>query len=511
MIRPHYILTLAALLPVACKPTQRTALVPKLPQQQQQTAPAETTPAAETEKPAPAPRVVPSEAIVGVNAVIQNFNPVQPWEKEEAKRVSALGVYLGNGRVLTASNVADAATYTEFSLPDASRTATARVLRKDAELGLALLVLEHPEERDFFATRTPLLLGDPLSLGDQAEVAGLVRGLTPVNIPLEAAAVENGSVPRLSLRLAAPLPDGHAMGAPIVKGGRLVGLSTGYHDMQLTSINAEQLARFLSQKSDDGLPLLGVQFSAMDDPAFCAYLKADTGLYIGKVLPGSAAEQAGLQVGDVLTKVEDMPIDNRGRCRHPLYGLFSASALMKTLKPLGETLSATVVRNGETVDVSIPLNRDAADNALFGTDKPGVQPRYAIWGGLLFQPLTETYLNAVRSRNNGNLPMEIQRLTETEKEVRERGYNEPVALTMVIPTPATMGYDNCRFCMVEAVNGKPARDFTEFLRLLDEPTPDGLVHFTLNKAPFNIYLDRAAAEAANEQIRARSIPKLRAE
>lgn len=525
-------LALSGLSLVACKPTERRLVPHKLPQQEapaeEPQAPAETpqTPTADTpqapeatqqeqtaeQQPAEAPKTAASDALVGVNSVRQGFNLLQPWEKEQAREESSLGVYLGNGMVLTTGNIAQAATYVELSLPDGSRTATARIVRHDAELNLALVALEHAEEQEtFFATRTALTPGEPMALGDRAEVAALVRGLTPVTIPLEAAGVENSRMPNLNLRLTAPLPDGHSHGAPIVRDGKLVGLSNGYGDMELTAINAEQITRFLNQKEDDGLPLLGVSFSAMDDPAFCAWLKADRGLYIGKVQPGSAADQAGLKEGDVVTAIDGLPIDNRGRCQHPLYGLHNAASVMRSLKPLGEDLNITIVRNGETQEVTVPMNRDAAQHTLFGTEKPGVQPRYAIWGGLVFQPLTESYLSAIRSQAGGNLPIEFLKVVEREDDLRAEGYREPVAITLVIPTPATLGYESLRFCLVKAVNGQTVHDYAEFLKLLDTPTEDGLVRITTNKAPFDIYVDRTAAESANELIQRRSVPKLRSE
>lgn len=508
MIRRCILFALCGAALCACKPTPRTAPGKKHHPDTQTEQPPAPQPTPET----PAvPRIAPSESIVAVRAVRQDFNLFLPWEKEAAGQASALGVYLGNGRVLTVGSVVRAATYVEMALPDGSRTVTARVLRYDEDMDLALLILEHAEEKDFFVTRTPLLLGDAMSLGDRAEAAGLVRGLTPVTVPLEAVGAEPGTMPRLTLRLAAPLPAGHEQGTPIVKDGRLVGLGVSYGDMQIAAVNAELLARFLAQKADAGVPQIGVRFADMDDPAFCAWLKADTGLYISKVLCGGAAEQAGLREGDVVTSVDGMPIDNRGRCKHPQYGWVAASAMLRSLKPLGDKLQLGVVREGEKREVELPLNRDAAKRALFAENKAGVQPRYVVWGGLVFQPLTETYLNNVRKQNNGNLPTEFQMLTEGEETLRDRGYREIVALTQVIPTPATMGYEQQRFCMVEAVNGKPVHDFDEFVKQLDEPTPDGLVRLTLNKAPYDIYIDRAAAESANDLIRRRSIPKLRSE
>ncbi|MBQ5840746.1 MAG: hypothetical protein IIW40_02190, partial [Clostridia bacterium] len=59
------------------------------------------------------------------------------------------------------------------------------------------------------------------------------------------------------------------------------------------------------------------------------------------------------------------------------------------------------------------------------------------------------------------------------------------------------------------VNGKTPRDFKEFVQLLDEPTPTGLVEFTLNKPPYRIYMEHGSAAAVNDNLRRNAIPHLR--
>lgn len=204
-----------------------------------------------------------------------------------------------------------------------------------------------------------------------------------------------------------------------------------------------------------------------------------------------------------------MPLDAQGRCRHPLYGLYDAAALMRIAKPLGEHLPLRLYRHGEQLELPVPLNREVAERGLHAVEAAGCAPRYILWGGLVFQPLTESYLNAVRQRSNGDLPLPFLRLTQREKELAEEGVKEPVGLTMVIPTPATLGYENARFSVVKAVNGKPVHDFAELAELLDEPTEDGVTEIRLDAAPYTLYIDRAAAETANDQIRRRGIPVLR--
>lgn len=519
MYRTLALMMLCAAL-AACKPTPRTApgahRTPPPAQQApaEEAAPAapEATPAPAPE-PAPAPAAEPADALLKVRAARQEYSLLQPWEKKTADEDSALGVYLGEGRVLTVAEPLRAATYVELGLPDDSRKVPARVLRRDDDLNLALLTVEHEADASLFDTRTALALGEPLALGAEAELAALVRGLTPVHIPMLVQGV-NGGVPHFVARTAAPAPEGHDQGAPVMQGGKLAGLSVSVESdaLALEFVNAELIARFLGGAHQPGTPVLGLRFTPLDDPVLRRYLElpeGQDGLYVSAVIPGSAAESAGVAPGDVITAIDGMAVDAQGRCKHPLYGLYDAVALLRIAKPLGETLPLRLYRHGEQLELPVPLNREVAEQGLHAVESADSAPRYILWGGLVFQPLTESYLNAVRQRSNGDLPLPFLRLTQREKELAEEGVKEPVGLTMVIPTPATLGYESARFSVVKAVNGKPVHSFAELAELLDEPTEDGVTEIRLDTAPYSIYLDRAAAETANDQIRRRGIPVLR--
>lgn len=531
-------LALISLLAGGCKPTPRTDPgarrssqataaeqqntppdTPEAPEPQEESTAPEPTPTPPQENPpAPPSEPAPSDSLVEVTAAVQDFNLLRPWEKKEGSTNQAMGVYLGEGKVLTNGSTVQAATYVEIGLPDHSQRAVARVLRIDPDLNLALLSLVREQDAALFESRVARVTGEPLRLGDTAELWSIIRGVIPVRLSLTVeSGAEDSSAPRLQMQSAQPMPQGLSAGLPVIREGKLVALSTGYQaqTQTFTCTNAELIRRFLSRGEEEpaGVPVLGATLTELDDPVFRAYLKLQPnqgGLYIGRIEPDSAAESAGLKEGDVVMAIDGISIDNQGRCLHPLYGMVGAGSLIRSIKPMGEHLTLTVSRDGQVRDVDVTLNRDALEKGLIGEDKPGVQPRYIMWGGLLFQPLTSNYLQTLRSSAKG-LPLHFLELERREKELREKGYRELVALTLVVPTPATLGYDHLGFCLVEAVNGEAVHSFSEFAAHLDAPTPDGIVELQLNKPPYRIYLDRQAVERSNDLLRRSAIPRLRAE
>ena len=326
MKRTYTLLPLLALALCCCKPTERTALKKKHLEQQQTLAstppapePAPEPPPVAVEQPTPEPEPAPAPApapipmpepansLLVVNATLQNYNPMRPWEKEEPRQSRALGVYIGEGRVLTVGRIVSSATYVELSLPDGSRIVPARILRQDEDMNLALLTVAHEEDASLFDTRSALPVGDALNRGDKASFAALINGVEPVHVDLLAENAGGDKLPLMIMRAARPLPEGQTTGAPVVRDGKLSALGVAYkkQDHLMQAVNAEIIQRFLQQNSS-GVPVLGLQFASLNDPIFRKYLKLDTsanGFYISKVLPGSAAEKAGIREGDVLTAI----------------------------------------------------------------------------------------------------------------------------------------------------------------------------------------------------------------
>lgn len=479
------------------------------PEAPQADASAEKAPAAEPAKPDTL------SYLLEVRSTRQQYNLVQPWQKGKMNNGSLMGIYLGDGRVLTFGDAVDAATYLEIALPDGSGAVPAKLLRYNRDIKLALLTVAHEEDARIFDGRTALPLGEAMRIGDKAEFCGSVQGLRAAQVPVtvEGSGTSSNGMPRLRVKAATAIPAGNnSYGLPIVRDGRLCGLTSGY-DAALqvfTVINAELIERFLNNEQAQA-PVLGLEFEGLDDPVFCRYLKLDEnqgGLYISRVLPGSAAEKAGICAGDVLTAVEGMPIDKQGRCLSPLYDSISATTLLRGLKPIGETMTLSIRHEGQASDKTVELNRDAEENSLYCRDLPGEQPRYIMYGGLLFQPLSPEYISELKAAAKGDLPATFLELDGRMDEFRGEGRDELVALTLVIATPATLSYEQMTFCLVEKVNGQVVKNFRQFFDLINKRTPDGLITFEVNKAPFTIVMDQKLTRRCNKAIKAQSIPRL---
>jgi len=97
-----------------------------------------------------------------------------------------------------------------------------------------------------------------------------------------------------------------------------------------------------------GRPLMGISAETVAG-IHADYYEWVVGVLIREVIPGSAAETAGLLVGDIITAIDGTQVD-------------SLDTLRFTLRRhrAGETTPVTIWRNGETIEMKITFDEDMA-------------------------------------------------------------------------------------------------------------------------------------------------------
>ncbi|HLE04475.1 MAG TPA: PDZ domain-containing protein, partial [Anaerolineales bacterium] len=92
-------------------------------------------------------------------------------------------------------------------------------------------------------------------------------------------------------------------------------------------------------------PFLGVSFQMVTaELAEQENLGADQGAWVTQVVPGSPADEAGLQEGDLIQRVDDQPVDEK----HPLPGLINSH------QP-GDQIDLSVLRGRRELRVEVEL------------------------------------------------------------------------------------------------------------------------------------------------------------
>lgn len=102
-------------------------------------------------------------------------------------------------------------------------------------------------------------------------------------------------------------------------------------------------------------PYLGVSMANLSDAQYAFYprlenLPISQGVYISKVENGSPAEKAGIQSGDIITKLDGEEVPSLAYLRYLLYQ-----------HDVGDSISVTVYRDGQEKDLTISLNVASKD------------------------------------------------------------------------------------------------------------------------------------------------------
>jgi 2-alkenal reductase len=108
---------------------------------------------------------------------------------------------------------------------------------------------------------------------------------------------------------------------------------------------AQAVAMQIIQKGYFAHPYMGIAYQPIAPDIASSYnLPVQWGAYVTRVAAGSPASKAGLQDGDIITKVGDVSIDQNHSYLNTLY----------TYKP-GDKVTLTVIRNGQTQQLQITL------------------------------------------------------------------------------------------------------------------------------------------------------------
>jgi Do/DeqQ family serine protease len=268
---------------------------------------------------------------------------VLPRERESESRGSGVIVDAGKGYILTNHHVVDAADEITVTLRD-RRTFPARVVGQDPEVDIALLRIEAKDLvaipiADSDALRVGdfvVAIGNPFGLG-QTVTYGIVSALGRTGLGIEG--FEN------FIQTDASINPGNSGGALVTTQGQLVGINTAIVGpsggnvgigFAIPSNMAHAILTQLAEHGEVRRGQLGVLIQDLTpDLAEAFKLRQTGGAVIARVIPGSAAENAGLAAGDIVVAAN-------GKAVHSGSALHNAIGLL----PIGEQMTLDIIRNG---------------------------------------------------------------------------------------------------------------------------------------------------------------------
>ena len=109
-------------------------------------------------------------------------------------------------------------------------------------------------------------------------------------------------------------------------------------------------------------------------------------------------------------------------------------------------------RDGKSVDESLPMQSVRADGSE--GNQFDILPRYFVYGGLVFIPLSRDYLRALDQNRNDTVTSKLlYELYYHRPEDPEHARKEPVILAAVLPHSVNAGMEVRGRVLVDSING----------------------------------------------------------
>ncbi len=270
------------------------------------------------------------------------------------------GLILTNDHVVTLAGTIDPDTaQVTVSFSDGSTT-QATVVGTDPLTDTALVQAED------VSGLTPITVGrsGDLDVGEQVVAIGSPYGLdstvtsgivSALDRPVELARDGNGETTAYpAIQTDAAINHGNSGGALVNMAGELVGINASIRTPDGSDPDAGSIGLGFAIPIDEVVPIveqlrngdtptharLGIQVSDAQDGA--------AGAVVSSIEEGSAAAAAGLQNGDVITRIDDHLVDSSG----------SLVATIRSYRP-DEKVTVTFVRDGEEQTTELSLGSDA--------------------------------------------------------------------------------------------------------------------------------------------------------
>lgn len=284
---------------------------------------------------------------------IYTTTPINLGNNHAQDKGSGSGVIIdGQGYIVTNQHVVENATQIQVVLND-DRDAPARLVGVDPDNDLAVLKIDLDDltpiamgrEEDVRVGDVVLAIGNPFDVGQSVSM-GIVSALHRTNMDVNT--FEN------FIQTDAAINPGNSGGALINTNGNLVGINEfifngGNNEaggnvgvgFAIPTSTIQQVVPELIRTGKVSRGYIGVSSQNITPQMAKAFNLGNTeGVIIAAVANGGPAAQAGVQVGDILTRIDDTVVSN-------------VSSMMKNvanLKP-GQVAKLTIRRNGQVLEL----------------------------------------------------------------------------------------------------------------------------------------------------------------
>lgn len=439
--------------------------------------------------------ILPSQSIVQITSSISLPNYQYPWQSGKIQELSGSGAIIAGQMILTSAHVVSHAKFIQVSKENGSKKYTANLKYISNQADLALLEVK---DKSFFEGSEALKISTDVKQGDAITVLGFPIGGSTIATTkgvisrIEQTRYSWSSESMLGIQVDAAINPGNSGGAALNAKGEIVGIAM----QSLTKasniayiVPSSIVNTFLLDSKDgkiDGFDNSTTSVQFLNNDALKNYYGQKDGR--GVVVTHLDKNEHELRLGDIILSIDNTPVMNNGTIKTP-YGIMPYTYALHT-KPIGDILKLNIIRDKKNMELSYTLKER---HKIVHTEL-NKEPRYIVYGGFIFSPLTNNYLAAMNlTSSNFELLFFDNGKTKHIKEAVILQYE-------TLPHEINAGYI-AHGDMVKSVNGVNVVDFAHFVKLIDaSSTPLTIIEF-IDEDFKKIILDTKKAKESFEEIK----------
>jgi S1-C subfamily serine protease len=456
--------------------------------------------------PPPQPNGPIQKSLVRITATSVEPDYRAPWNAGGLERGVGAGFVIDGNRIMTNAHVVSNSRYLTVERDGDPNKYPARVLFVAHDCDLALITVDAP---NFYKEMVPLKFGGIPDLESTVSAYGYPIGG-------ERMSVTTGIVSRidfqlythsaidshLAIQISAQINPGNS-GGPVLQNGKVVGVAFQGYSGDVAQgvaymVPTPVIRRFLKDIDDghyDKYVDLGITYFKLQNEAqrrFLGLKNDGRGVLVTTVVAAGPCANV-LHEGDVLLSIDGHSIASDANVELEGERVEMPEVVERKFK--GDKVAFDIWRDKHPMTVSVILS--TVPPYFMQGHSYDVRPRYVLYGGLLFQPLSLDLIQAYRT-----VDLRIRHFFDYY--VLDQLYlqhPDVIILTNILPDPINTYLAPYRGSIVAEVNGKKIRTLDDLAQALANPG-DRLVIKMIGEGP-PLVLDPKEISAARERIKTR--------
>lgn len=407
-------------------------------------------------------------AVVTIEITRKQYDYLQPWSRR-VDQVQKIGTIISDREILTSADYFSNHTLVRLQ-KGRGRWFQGEVSWIDYHANLAIITCK--EERFWEGTQKVELAKVTPRRGTAQVVRWRSGILETRNVDVNRLTVKKGKLTFVDLPHLELDSDMAGIGwaEAIVQDGKLIGISSSKDEDTITAIPSSFIVGCLEDRKNTpykGIGYFSFVWQTAENPDTLAYLGQEgesRGVIVIEVQTNRVA--SAMKPRDIILEIDGFTIDVQGDYNDPDYGNLLLENLATRSKRAGDTVKIKVMRDSKEMMVDYVLPKVDYSLEIVPMNVFDQDPEYLIIGGLLFQPLSGAYLQSWGADWSRKAPFRLSYATREDPTPEKPSY---VVLSLVLPDPFNIGYQDARYLIVDTLNGKKINTLQDIVIAKESP------------------------------------------